>query len=251
MTPADFLSWLGHLLAFHPFPPRPPGVVRAIQVSLLTIPLKECCRRIAWPYSRVLWPPPWAACGERGQAVSARARRGHSEGKAFLEDTLQRKDPWRSSRGIHSRSEWPAYRRGATGRPQPCNILGRGWMGPNLFSRMAPAQGQQKPRAVLSEKHVDETGTAYLPLKLLRSVQWERETNVMWLQPSDRKAAWGGGGQGISYTPSVPCGLFKAPVSPTRSLKWVLFALISPVSDGSDIQVFKGNQWWGIDTSSS
>ena len=60
---------------------------------------------------------------------------------------------------------------GATGRPQPCNILGRGLVGPNLFSRMAPAQGQQKPRAVLSEKHVDEIGTTYLSLKLLRSVQ--------------------------------------------------------------------------------
>lgn len=76
------------------------------------MPLKECRRRIAWPYSRVLWPPPCAACGERGQEVSARARGGHSEGKAFLEDTLQRKDPWRSSQGIHSRSEWLAYRRG-------------------------------------------------------------------------------------------------------------------------------------------
>lgn len=28
---------------------------------ILTIPLKECLRRIAWPYSSVRCPPPWAA----------------------------------------------------------------------------------------------------------------------------------------------------------------------------------------------
>lgn len=54
-------------------------------------------------------------------------------------------------------------------------------MGPNLFSKAAPAWVQQEPRAVLPEQHGDERGTAYLPLKLLRSIQSEREreTNVM------------------------------------------------------------------------
>jgi len=27
----------------------------------LTISLNECRSSTAWPYSRVLWPPPWAA----------------------------------------------------------------------------------------------------------------------------------------------------------------------------------------------
>lgn len=35
MAPADFLTWLRHSLASHPFPPpQPPWVVTAIQVSL-------------------------------------------------------------------------------------------------------------------------------------------------------------------------------------------------------------------------
>lgn len=37
-------------------------------LHVLTIPLKECLRRIAWPYSRVLWPPPCAACGNEGES---------------------------------------------------------------------------------------------------------------------------------------------------------------------------------------
>lgn len=51
-------------------------------------------------------------------------------------------------------------------------------MGTNLFPEMASAQDQQKLRAVLPEKHVNDTGTAYLPLKLLRSVQSEREKQM-------------------------------------------------------------------------
>lgn len=50
--------------------------------------------------------------------------------------------------------------------------------GPNLFPKMAPAWDQQKPRAVLSEKHGNEIGTAYLPLKLLRSIQRKREKQM-------------------------------------------------------------------------
>lgn len=118
MIPADYLTWSRHLLVSCPFfPPHlspPPWMVKA-DPEMLTIPLKECRRRIAWPYSRVLWPPPCAACGEGGQETSAPARHGFSDGKAaqeFLGDRLQRKDPRRSSQGIHSRSEWPAYRRG-------------------------------------------------------------------------------------------------------------------------------------------
>lgn len=96
--------------------------------------------------------------------MSAPARHGFSDGKAaqeFLEDRLQRKDPWRSSQGIHSRSEWPAYRRGVgvggvgggaeTGDHSHATSLGeRVW---GFFLKTVPAQDQRKPRAVLLEKH--------------------------------------------------------------------------------------------------
>lgn len=162
MIPADYLTWSRHLLVscpfFRPHLSPPPWMVKA-DPEMLTIPLKECRRRIAWPYSRVLWPPPCAACGEGGQEMSAPARHGLSDGKAaqeFLEDRLQRKDPSRSSQGIHSRSEWPAYRRGrwgTTGDHSHATSLGeRVW---GLFLKTAPARDQQKPRAVLLEKHVN------------------------------------------------------------------------------------------------
>lgn len=180
MTPADFLTWLRHSLTSHPFPPpQPPSwVVTAIQVSL------PCHWRSA---AGELHGHTAGSCGH--PLVLPVGREGkkcqHGPGVA----TLRAKHSWRTHYKGETHGEAPkefileasGQPTGgeATGWPQPCNILGRGWVGPNLFSRMAPARNQQKPRAVLSEKHVDEIGTAYLPLKLLRSVQWERETNAM------------------------------------------------------------------------
>lgn len=56
--------------------------------------------------------------------------------------------------------------------------LGRGCVGPKLLPEMAPAWDQQTPRAAVTAKHGNEIGTAYLPLKLLRSVQSEREKQM-------------------------------------------------------------------------
>lgn len=147
---------------------------------MLTILLKECRRRIAWPYSRVLWPPPCAAWGKEEENVSTGQwwPLWEQSSTRILDDKLQRKDALQSSQGIHSRSKWPAYGRGDLW-PQPCSIFGRRCVGSDLFSKMAPAWNQQKPTAVLPEKHRNEIGTAYLPLKLLRSIQSEREKQ-MW-----------------------------------------------------------------------
>lgn len=147
---------------------------------MLTILLKECRRRIAWPYSRVLWPPPCAAWGKEEENVSTGQwwPLWEQSSTRILDDKLQRKDALQSSQGIHSRSKWPAYGRGDLW-PQPCSIFGRRCVGSDLFSKMAPAWNQQKPTAVLPGKHGNEIGTAYLPLKLLRSIQSEREKQ-MW-----------------------------------------------------------------------
>lgn len=121
--------------------------------------------------------------------------------------------------------------------PQPCNILGRGCVGPNLFPEMASAQDQQKPRAVLPEKHVSDIGTAYLPLKLLRSVQSEREKQ-MWCSHSLATQRQRGRRHMVTFC-AMQSFPFKALMPSAHSLKWVLYTQISPTRDGSEIQDFK------------
>lgn len=208
--------------------------------DVLTIPLKECRRRIAWPYSRVLWPPPCAACGEGAQG-SAWASYGPSKSRAaqeFWKTDYKENTRREAPKGFileasgQSAGLWGGGRSVATAMQHPWERVCRA----RPLLQNGPCPGPARPRAVLPEKHVYERDIAYLPLKLLRSIQSEREEQ-MWCNRSLVTERRMGSRHTVTFCASRPC--LQDTVPSAHSLQWVLFTQISPARDGSEIQDFK------------
>ena len=223
MTPADFLTWLRHSLASHPFPPpQPPSwVVIVIQVSLpchwrsaagelrghtagscghpLVLPVgkeaKKCQRRpgVATLRAKHSWRTHYRGKthGEAPKEFILEAS-GQPTGGGCDWSTAAMQHPWERVSGAK-----PLLQNGpcpGSAETQSCSIRkARGW-----DRYCLPSFETSQKRSVRERNKCDVT-----------TAQWQKGSIRGWA------------GQGISYTQSVPCGLFKAPGPPTCSLKGV------------------------------